>query len=717
MPVLSLDESVSNEVQRCCPGRIPYDSRQLASGAPRRANMILTQNHIRILSSGGEIAGVLFLPESHSPVPALIVCHGAGEFKENHFPLCELLAADGIASLAIDMHGHGESTGDRFCVRMEEWVADIRAALDYLVSHPAIDRERLAGFGLSSGGTAILEAAVIDSRLKVLATLDATVRDSLPLFTGLFLKMLTAVGKFKKAITKRELRVSLLKLGGKSQLASDPEIAKRLTEDPRAKAAFGSFPFPGGSEAFFVDTIKRLPLIKAPTLVLWGEDDKIDPPESGRLLFEGLGGKKQLHIIPGNGHAGHLDRNKEKVFALTIDWLLKNLVGEVCGQMKPKIVEGAEAKALGQDEKWELLSPFLKQHGHQALSYSTLQAGMEYFINDLGYISYTTVQHPVFSPKPKKIAFADPVCAPADLPKLVRDFLVRNPRAVFSCISEPFAELLHDMRFKVNCLGAEMELPVQTYNTQGNWKELDLIKRARNEAKREGIVIREERIEHVNRDQLAAISSRWIGTKKVSDREIWIYARRAVFHFEECVRKFVAYDREGKVAGFVFYDPMFCDGRVVGYAATVSRCDEARFGRLSTAVHMHAMDQFKKEGVEVLSLHLSPFMKLENGKFNDDLGVKLFLKVSAKYGNEIYNFQGLSFHKAKYRGTDRNLYFASNSLWPSNDVYLAFLSADIARSYFETLGLLVKGMIRFYSPKPTSHKTVPDKAPIPNHSL
>ena len=90
-----------------------------------------------------------------------------------------------------------------------------------------------------------------------------------------------------------------------------------------------------------------------------------------------------------------------------------------------------------------------------------------------------------------------------------------------------------------------MELPIQTYNTKGNWKELDLIKRARNEAKREGIVIREENIENVNREQLNAVSRALDRHKKVNDREIWIYARRPVFECENDVRKFIAYDREG----------------------------------------------------------------------------------------------------------------------------------------------------------------------------
>jgi phosphatidylglycerol lysyltransferase len=358
-----------------------------------------------------------------------------------------------------------------------------------------------------------------------------------------------------------------------------------------------------------------------------------------------------------------------------------------------KIIESAAAQALGQKEKWLLLSPFLRKHGREALSYATLQAGMEYFIDDCGYIAYTTVRHPVFARQPKRIALSDPVCAPEDYERIIRNFLSVNPRAVFGCISEPCAEVLRGLGFKVNCLGYEVELPIQTYNTKGNWKEFDLIKRARNEAKREGIVIREENIENVDREQLNAVSARWIGTKKVNDREIWIYARRPVFAYENDVRKFVAYDREGRVAGFAFYDPIYRDGRVFGYSANILRSDEQRFGRLPTAMHMEAMEKFRPDGQEVLNLNLSPFMKLEGGKFNDDLGCKLFFKLTARYGTEIYNFQGLAFHKSKYRGTEKPLYLASNSFWPANDVYLAFLSADIARSYFTTVGQLLRGMV------------------------
>jgi len=279
---------------------------------------------VRLKSLGDELIGFLFHPETENPAPAVIVCHGAGEFKENYFELCELLAARGVAALAIDLHGHGESAGERFCIHIREWVADVQAAIGFLAAHPKVDGKRIGAFGLSSGGTAILEAAVVDPRLKALVALDATVRNSLPLPMTLFLKMLVFIGGIKKRITNQQWRLPLAKMGG-LHLASDPEVNRRITADAKGLAAFMAFPFPGGAQAFFVDTIQRVSRITAPTLVLWGEDDKLDSPQSACLLYAALTCKKALHIIPGNGHVGHLDRHKAKVFALTSEWVLQNL--------------------------------------------------------------------------------------------------------------------------------------------------------------------------------------------------------------------------------------------------------------------------------------------------------------------------------------------------------------------------------------------------------
>jgi pimeloyl-ACP methyl ester carboxylesterase len=287
--------------------------------------MNLLKEPVRFCSLGDEIAGTLFLPASQSPLPVLIVCHGAGEFKENYFEMCERLAERSVASLAIDMHGHGQSGGQRFYVDMRQWVADIRAALDFLSTRPEVDSHRAGAFGLSSGGTAILEAGIVEPRLKVLIGLDATVRNSLPFIDSILLRILVGVGRLKRCLTGGDFRVPLAKLPA-PKMASDPEVERRLMSDPHSLEAFMAFPLPGGEQAFFVDTITRVSRIKAPTLVIWGEDDKLDPPETGRLLSEALTCKKQLQVVPGNGHVGHLDRNRAKVFALTADWVLDNLM-------------------------------------------------------------------------------------------------------------------------------------------------------------------------------------------------------------------------------------------------------------------------------------------------------------------------------------------------------------------------------------------------------
>lgn len=283
------------------------------------------QEFVSFPSLGDEIHAILTLPSSPGPHPVLVISHGAGEFKENYIELSEHLAAHGIAALALDMHGHGESGGRPFQIEMREWVADISAACDFIESHTSLDQSRIAAFGLSSGGTAILEAALTEPRLKTLVALDATVMDTLPLGISLFMHTLSFIGRIKRLVTGSDLKISLVSMLDGLELASDPDINRRLQKDPGKLRAFMEFPLPGAAQAFLVNTIKRVPRINIPTLVIWGEDDKLDPISTAQLLHRRLTCEKELVIVPGNGHVGHLDRNRQQVFDLTSDWLEKHL--------------------------------------------------------------------------------------------------------------------------------------------------------------------------------------------------------------------------------------------------------------------------------------------------------------------------------------------------------------------------------------------------------
>ena len=283
------------------------------------------KQQVQLRSLDVNLSGVLYLPEGEQQHPAMIVCHGAGEFKENYSELCESLAGRGVIALAVAMHGHGESGGERFYVDMVQWVADVLSAVEYLSSHSRVGPGRIGAFGLSSGGTAILEASMVEPRLRALVALDATVRNSMPWFLAMPLLALNYIGRIKRWLTKKDLRLSLLKMIAGVKMAADPEVDRRLRANPKSTEAFRSFPFPGAAHSFFVNTIERVSKITIPTLVLWGEEDQLDSPATARLLYNALMCKKQLHIIPGNGHVGHMDRNRDQVFTLTADWAIQNL--------------------------------------------------------------------------------------------------------------------------------------------------------------------------------------------------------------------------------------------------------------------------------------------------------------------------------------------------------------------------------------------------------
>jgi len=56
---------------------------------------------------------------------------------------------------------------------------------------------------------------------------------------------------------------------------------------------------------------KRLRLIKAPTLLLWGEQDRIMPQTYADVFARGIAGETTTRIIAGAGHLAELDKPEE----------------------------------------------------------------------------------------------------------------------------------------------------------------------------------------------------------------------------------------------------------------------------------------------------------------------------------------------------------------------------------------------------------------------
>jgi pimeloyl-ACP methyl ester carboxylesterase len=64
---------------------------------------------------------------------------------------------------------------------------------------------------------------------------------------------------------------------------------------------------------------KRLPLIEAPTLLIWGEADRILPRSYAERFAAAIAGRTEIVTIPGAGHLAELDKPDE-VAAAILQW-------------------------------------------------------------------------------------------------------------------------------------------------------------------------------------------------------------------------------------------------------------------------------------------------------------------------------------------------------------------------------------------------------------
>ena len=123
-------------------------------------------SRVMVHSDGWELVGDLVIPESSAPVAAILLLNQAAGDRRVYGPLAAALADHGMASLRLDLRGHGESVNLGKFVPGEQprspmiWNAesDVIAAIEYLKDLDVIDASRLAVVGGSYSGEEMAEA-------------------------------------------------------------------------------------------------------------------------------------------------------------------------------------------------------------------------------------------------------------------------------------------------------------------------------------------------------------------------------------------------------------------------------------------------------------------------------------------------------------------------------------------------------------------------------
>jgi uncharacterized protein len=100
----------------------------------------------------------LFVP-SESPLGGVVILHGAGSQKENHFDFARVCAAAGLAAVAFDQRGHG-ATGGALDGRTVQDVATITGLLPG-GAPVALRGSSMGGWLALAAGPAVGAAAVV----------------------------------------------------------------------------------------------------------------------------------------------------------------------------------------------------------------------------------------------------------------------------------------------------------------------------------------------------------------------------------------------------------------------------------------------------------------------------------------------------------------------------------------------------------------------------
>jgi pimeloyl-ACP methyl ester carboxylesterase len=142
-------------------GRLHVTDRFGANRIVPRANLIREEPVTFTSADGTQLAGTLYLPRSRGPHPAVVLLHGSNAQTRNGFYgmtrfMAEAYARRGIAALAFDKRGTGQSKGDWETADLDALADDGAAAVKLLRTRSDIDPQRIGLSGSSQAGWVVM---------------------------------------------------------------------------------------------------------------------------------------------------------------------------------------------------------------------------------------------------------------------------------------------------------------------------------------------------------------------------------------------------------------------------------------------------------------------------------------------------------------------------------------------------------------------------------
>ena len=285
----------------------------------------IDRRSVTIWSEGSRLAAELLRPlEAFGPRPAILLCHGWGGLKEH---LAERYAVPfaraGYVCLVFDYRGWGGSDGRMVPAKNTPWlteagerdvrvqvvrevvdpldqIADVRAAVAYLLSEYGVDQTRLGLWGSSYGGGYVVFVAATDDRVKA---------------------VVAQIGGYGHPREGWYTDLARRRMADKARGVLDPPIPQGVDAVPGLKGTpdvarqFGHYPLEAAAR------------IRVPTLFIDAENEEYgEPALQGGAAYEIVRhhAKAERHTFPCT-HYEIYDKYYDPSLKLAVDWFAEHL--------------------------------------------------------------------------------------------------------------------------------------------------------------------------------------------------------------------------------------------------------------------------------------------------------------------------------------------------------------------------------------------------------
>ena len=249
---------------------------------------------VSIPFNGKQVIGYLRIPKNVRPAPLVITIGGLDGRKENAAIRNELYLAYGVAYLALDMPGTGQST---FTVAAPGAEREFSAVLDYVARRPEIDSKRVVVYGGSWGGHWSARLAYLEkARIRGAVVQGGPVHEYFqPEWQ-------------RKAIATREYLFELFE--ARAAIYGVTKLEDFLAYGPKMSLV----------------TAGLIDKPSAPMLLINGLKDT-QVPSDDLLLLMRSGSPKEVWFNPGGGHMGRsAELSDQRIFeTITLPWVVRVL--------------------------------------------------------------------------------------------------------------------------------------------------------------------------------------------------------------------------------------------------------------------------------------------------------------------------------------------------------------------------------------------------------